>query len=109
MRGYSAYEFSGNRMALGNIEYRFYFPLEILTVRLGAAAFFDIGNVWYRGEKIDLTDLKSDLGIGLRFGLTRSSTSRILRLDLAKSLSDNDLFVSFATGMLFSLKTFDGH
>lgn len=109
LRGYSAYEFSGNRLALGNLEYRFYFPLEILTVRLGAAAFFDIGNVWYRGEKIDPTDLKSDLGIGLRFGLTRSSTSRVLRLDLAKSLSDNDLFVSFATGMLFSLKTFDGH
>ncbi len=109
LRGYSAYEFSGNRMALGNIEYRFYFPLEILTVRLGGTAFFDVGHVWYRGEQIDPGDLRSDIGIGLRFGLTRSSTSRVLRLDLAKSLSDNDLFVSFATGMLFSLKTFDGH
>lgn len=109
LRGYSAYEFSGDRLALGNLEYRFYFPIEILTVRLGAAAFFDIGNVWYRGEKIDLKDLKSDFGIGLRFGLTRSSTSRVLRLDLAKSLSDNDVYISFATGMLFSLKTFDGH
>ena len=109
LRGYSAYEFSGDMLALVNLEYRFYFPLEILTVRLGAAAFFDIGSVWYRGEKIDLKDLKSDLGIGLRFGLTRSSTSRVLRLDLAKSLSDNDVYISFATGMLFSLKIFDGH
>ena len=109
LRGYSAYEFSGNRLALGNIEYRVYFPLEILTVRLGAGAFFDIGRVWYEGERIELEDLRSDLGVGLRFGLTRSSTSRVLRLDLAKSLSDNDVFISFATGMLFSLKIFDGH
>lgn len=109
LRGYSAYEFSGNRLALGNIEYRIYFPLEILTVRFGAAAFFDIGRAWYEAEKIDLEDLRSDFGIGLRFGLTRSSTSRVLRLDVAKSLSDNDVFLSFATGMVFSLKIFDGH
>jgi hypothetical protein len=109
LRGYSVYEFSGSRLALGNIEYRVYFPLEILTVRFGAAAFFDIGRVWYGAEKINLEDLRSDFGIGLRFGLTRSSTSRVLRLDLAKSLSDNEVLVSFATGMVFSLKIFDGH
>jgi outer membrane translocation and assembly module TamA len=92
-------------MALGNVEYRFYLPLEILTVRFGGAAFFDIGRAWEPDERIEMKDLKSDIGIGLRFGLTKSSTSRVLRLDVAKSLSSNDVFVSFATGMLFSLQS----
>jgi hypothetical protein len=105
LRGYRAYQFTGNRLALGNVEYRFYLPLEILTVRIGGAAFFDIGRAWEADERIELKDLKSDIGLGLRFGLTKSSTSRVLRLDVAKSLSSNDVFVSFATGMLFSLQS----
>lgn len=109
LRGYPAYEFAGDRLAVGNVEYRFYIPVEILTVRLGGAAFFDIGRAWRRGEKIDPGDLRSDVGVGLRFGLTRSSTSRVLRLDLAKSLSSNDVFVSFGSTVLFSLKIFNSN
>ncbi len=109
LRGYPVYRFSGNRLAVGNLEYRFYFPLEILTVRIGGAAFFDIGNVWHRSEKIDMQDLRSDIGLGLRFGLTKSSTSRVLRLDIAKSLANNDVFVSFGSTVLFSLRAFEVH
>ncbi|MEE9554411.1 MAG: BamA/TamA family outer membrane protein [candidate division Zixibacteria bacterium] len=109
LRGYPVYRFSGNRLAIGNLEYRFYLPLEILTVRIGGAAFFDIGNVWQRYEKIDLGDLRSNVGLGLRFGLTKSSTSRVLRFDVAKSLSTNDVYVSFGSTVLFSLRSFENH
>jgi len=109
LRGYQAYRFAGNRAVIGNLEYRFYLPLEILTVRLGGAAFFDIGNVWRAPEKIEIKDLRSDIGLGLRFGLTKSSTSRVLRFDMAKSLADRDVYVSFGSTVLFSLKSLDSH
>jgi outer membrane protein assembly factor BamA len=103
LRGHSFYEFAGSKLALGNIEYRFYLPVEILTVRLGLAAFFDIGNVWSPSDRIHLSQLKSDVGLGFRFGLTRSSTSRVINLDFARSLSDNNLFISFGATAPFSL------
>jgi hypothetical protein len=97
MRGHSFYELAGTKLAVANIEYRFYIPVEILTVRLGAAAFFDIGNVWEHYEDINLHDLQSDAGIGLRLGMTRSSTSRVINLDLARSLSRNRFYVTFTS------------
>jgi outer membrane protein assembly factor BamA len=103
LRGFTNYEFSGTRLALANIEYRFFTPIEVFTVRFGGAAFFDIGGVWRASQEIDPDELKSNVGIGLRFGLTRSSTSRVLRLDLAKSLADDNYYLSFGTGMVFSL------
>ena len=109
LRGYPVYRFAGNRLAIGNLEYRFYLPLEILTVRIGGAAFFDIGTVWQKNEKIDPGDLRSDIGLGLRFGLTKSSSSRVLRFDIAKSLANNDIYVSFGSTVLFSLRSFENH
>lgn len=97
MRGHSFYELAGTKLAVGNIEYRFFLPVEILTVRLGAAAFFDIGNVWQDDEHINLHDLQSDVGIGLRLGMTRSSTSRVINLDFARSFSRNRFYVTFTS------------
>ncbi|UCC80301.1 MAG: BamA/TamA family outer membrane protein [Candidatus Zixiibacteriota bacterium] len=103
LRGYSSHELEGDKLALGNMEYRFYTPLEIFTVRFGGALFFDVGDVWRKGEKVRFGDMKYDVGVGLRFGLTKSSTSRVLRLDFAKALTENEYYVSFGTGMLFNL------
>ncbi len=96
LRGQSFYELAGSRSAVGNIEYRFYTPIEILTVRLGAAVFFDIGDAWRSGQPISAKALKSDCGIGLRFGMTRSAHSRVINIDLARSLSKNEIFLSFS-------------
>jgi hypothetical protein len=108
LRGHSFYELAGKKLALGNLEYRFYLPVEIMTVRLGAAAFFDIGNVWRDGQRVDLGDLQSDAGIGLRLGMTRSSTSRVINLDLARSLSRDRFYITFTSSTsMFRLGNFN--
>ena len=108
MRGYEIFRFSGQKLGLANLEYRFYFPLQLFTVRLGGAAFFDIGNVWDQYEKMEIRDLKSDIGIGLRFGLTKSSSARIVRLDISRALSENNIFITFSSDLVFSLRRLSG-
>ncbi|MCI0659263.1 MAG: hypothetical protein L0170_19585, partial [Acidobacteria bacterium] len=54
-------------------------------VRLGFAGFADVGDAWY-GSSESLSDLHSDFGAGLRFGVVRSSVASIGRLDLAYSV-----------------------
>jgi hypothetical protein len=107
LRGYSYFEFAGDKLALGNIEYRLYTPLTLFTVRIGAAAFFDIGNVWERNQNIDLGEMQSGAGVGLRFGLTKSSTARVVSLDIARALSKNEFFIGFGTASAFNLKNFN--
>jgi outer membrane protein assembly factor BamA len=97
LRGHSFYALAGTKSAVANLEYRFYSPIEILTVRLGAAAFFDIGNVWQINQYTNLRDLKTDYGIGLRLGLTRSASSRVVNFDIAKSFSHHGVFVTFSS------------
>jgi len=96
LRGYDFYEFSGNRFALLNLEYRFPLirllalgwpvPLSIPNIR--GALFFDLGAAWddwdlhpftdrYGGVAFD--DLRSGLGVGARMNLGFF----ILRLDVA--------------------------
>jgi hypothetical protein len=106
LRGYSYYEFAGDKLAVGTIEYRFYSPITILTVRLGAAAFLDIGNVWRRNQRVDPGDFSSGAGVGLRFGLTKSSTSRVISLDFSRALSKDDYFIGFGTTTSFNLRNF---
>jgi hypothetical protein len=103
LRGYRYFALSGNRLALGNAEYRFFLPLEILSVRIGGAAFYDVGDVWRPDERIDLSGLRSDVGFGLRFGLTKSSTARIASIDVARSLTEPRYFLSISSGLVFSL------
>jgi outer membrane protein assembly factor BamA len=103
LRGYASREFVGHRVFLFNLEHRYYSPLEIFTVALGTALFVDWGYAWYPGEVVNLSDFRSDVGLGLRFGLRKSSGFKVLRLDFAKALETGDIYISFGTGMLFSL------
>lgn len=52
----------GTKEILGNAEY-----LIPLPFGLRLAGFFDIGNVYAAGSKVDLTDLRSDVGAGVRW------------------------------------------
>ncbi len=87
LRGYPSRQFAGDRRLLLTLEHRVFAPWEIFRlVRIGFAAFVDVGDAWYGQTGESGSDLHSDLGFGLRFGVTRSSIASVSRLDLAYSV-----------------------
>jgi hypothetical protein len=103
LRGYPSRQFVGQRAFLFNLEHRYYSPLELFTVALGTVVFVDWGYAWYPQEVVALSEFRSSVGVGLRFGLRKSSAFKVLRLDFAKALETDDFYLSFGTNMLFSL------
>jgi hypothetical protein len=85
LRGYPLRYQGGEARALLTVEQRYFtnwYPFRLL--RVGAAAFFDIGRTW--GESPVSTPslgLLKDVGIGLRFGNSRSGLGNIIHVDLA--------------------------
>jgi hypothetical protein len=88
LRGYDDRRFDGNKRLLLNVEDRAYLVFDWLhLLSIGVAAFADAGYVWRAGESEDLGDLVADIGVGLRFDLTRSGTGATLRIDYAFPLN----------------------
>ncbi|MGH9367963.1 MAG: hypothetical protein ACRD3M_09860, partial [Thermoanaerobaculia bacterium] len=72
----------------------------------GVAVFFDTGLATPSGTPLRLSSFKSDVGVGLRFGIARASGNNILRLDLAYALNVDQQgrtgwLVSFSSGQSF--------
>jgi outer membrane protein assembly factor BamA len=92
LRGYPLRYQAGTSRALLTLEQRYYtgwYPFHLFHV--GAAAFFDAGRTWGR----DVTGAESlgllkDVGIGLRFGSSRSSFGNVIHVDLAFPLDGDD-------------------
>ncbi|MCP4631775.1 MAG: hypothetical protein GY855_02535, partial [candidate division Zixibacteria bacterium] len=101
LRGYENFDLAGQNYVIANFEQRYYSPIEILTVAFGTAAFIDAGKTWYEGAGYDSEGWKSNAGIGFRFGLTKSSGFKVVRMDIAKSLTENSYYISFGTEMYF--------
>ncbi len=76
-----------DKRILINIEDRIFTSIDILTVALGGVLFADAGNVWAKGQSINLADLNYSVGFGLRLGYTKSPDSRVGRIDFAWGLS----------------------
>jgi hypothetical protein len=88
LRGYNDRRFDGNKRLLLNVEDRAYLAFDWLhLLSIGVAAFVDAGYVWRAGESEDLGDLVADVGVGLRFDLTRSGAGATLRIDYAYPLN----------------------
>ncbi|HLQ39048.1 MAG TPA: hypothetical protein VK348_14655, partial [Planctomycetota bacterium] len=107
LRGYPAREFEGRRFARLNLEDRIDTGLDILSVHLGLAAFFDVG--WVQDPLLgrSMQDGNRAFGAGLRFGSSHLLGSRVLRLDVAKPLDEAQgqhfgISVSFGSGQVFS-------
>jgi Tol biopolymer transport system component len=96
LRGYDSYAFTGSRIGLLNLEYRFPFidrlniafplPLEFRNLRGVlftdfAAVYTDTFKIWETEEDFRLKDLKMGVGAGLRF----SFMYFIFRLDFARA------------------------
>lgn len=87
LRGYPQGFQSGDRAALLSMEYRHYFdyyPWKL--AKFGAVAFADVGTAWDSNKD---PELLSDMGFGLRIVPTRSSSSRVIHLDVAFPLDSN--------------------
>lgn len=109
LRGYSVGAFSGNKKLLFNIEDRLFLNDDVWDLfSIGGALFFDTGMVWKKDEFMDLSKLKSDIGIGLRFGTTRSSSAEVMRVDLAYALNENNAdnrwVLTIKSGQIFKPK-----
>ncbi|MCC6563220.1 MAG: hypothetical protein IT478_17845, partial [Xanthomonadales bacterium] len=103
LRGYPLRYQTGTSRALATIEARYFtdwYPFRL--ARVGAAVFADVGRTW-GPSALDVPELGTlrDVGIGLRFGNTRSALGNVLHVDLAFPL-DGDPSVK---SMQFLLKT----
>lgn len=79
-RAFRQHSFTGDRAFFTMAEYRYTVSEEFLKLSaIGLAGFVDYGGAWYRG-----TGRRTgwDVGLGLRFGITRSPTIRTTRLDV---------------------------
>lgn len=83
-RGLPARYDDGTRRWVGNFEYRYFSPLEILTVDLGGVVFTDVGQVWDEDEPLNLSKAPWTWGFGLRLGFSRIAGERIFRVDWAR-------------------------
>ena len=92
LRGYPLRYQNGESNALFTAEYRIYTDYYLFRLfHVGAAAFFDAGRVW--GESpVNAPNLGilKDVGVGLRLGNTRSSSSSVIHIDIAFPLDGED-------------------
>ena len=89
VRAYQLHAVSGTGRAVANVELRLFFFYDVLKlVSFGAAVFGDAGVSW--GDPDGWWRL-ADVGVGLRFGLTRASENALLRLDVARALHPDPL------------------
>jgi len=88
LRGYPLRYQTGSGRALVTVEQRFFtqwYPFRLAHV--GAAAFADAGRTWGQGP-VEARNLGwlTNVGIGLRLGLTRSGLGNVLHVDVATPL-----------------------
>jgi len=88
MRGYNDYRFHDNDMESFGAESRW-----ALYTHVDAAVFADLGKVAPRASGLDLHDLKSSFGAGLRL---HNSRSTLFRLDAGHSVEGWQVFVKIS-------------
>src|SRR4029077_4853211 len=85
LRGYPLRYALGDKTSLLSLEERFYVQREFFhLLRIGGAVFADVGKAWSEAPipAAHLGVLK-DVGVGLRFGQTRSAHAAVVRVDVA--------------------------
>lgn len=108
VRAYEKDSFVGSKIWLMNVEDRLFLIDDFANLfAIGGAIFGDSGYAWDKDHPMAISDMKSDVGMGLRLGLTRSSNEVVLRFDLAYRLDaynkggDSRWVFSFGTSQAF--------
>lgn len=83
-RAFRTHAFTGDRYFTATTEYRGLIDGHLFgLLGVGAAAFADIGGAWYQGTPVRTG---SDVGVGLRLGISPQAEPELLRVDLAYRL-----------------------
>lgn len=91
----------GDRLVRWGVEHVQLLPGEILGFySLGLAAFYAAGDTWWRSG-VDASGIRHELGLGLRFGPTRSARAEVARLDLTWPTDGGGPVLTAATGGFF--------
>jgi hypothetical protein len=106
LRGYKVNQFAGNKKVLANIEDRFFIVDDIASfMSIGWVVFGDAGNVWAPGHDMNVSDVKVDVGTGMRVYLNRTSLGHVLRFDLAYAVKrigqQSRIVFTFGTSQAF--------
>jgi outer membrane protein assembly factor BamA len=110
LRGYTFKSFNGQNRVLFNLEDRVFTPLDFHIVAIGLVTFFDAGYVWSNDETLQFQNPAASVGFGLRIGLKKSQSSRVVRVDFAVPLSKQTGFtesnvkgwsISVSSGQIF--------
>jgi hemolysin activation/secretion protein len=89
LRGYTNHAITGARRLRATVEDRIFADRQIAhLVALGGIAFVDTGYVWEVGEDIDLGDLATGAGLGLRLAWPAAANEQVVRLDIAWPLRE---------------------
>jgi hemolysin activation/secretion protein len=83
LRGYRFKSFTGQNRLLFNVEDRIFTPIDLRFVAVGLAGFVDAGYVWASGDTLEFKDFGVSVGLGLRIGLKKSQSARVVRIDFA--------------------------
>jgi hypothetical protein len=107
LRGYPLRYQDGTSRALLTLEERYFtdwYPFRLL--RVGAAAFMDVGRTWGTAPLAEPSlGILRDLGFGLRFGNARSGLGNIIHVDLAFPL-DGDPSIKRVQFLVMTKATF---
>ncbi len=87
LRGYPNRQFNGTRSLLLTAEERWFLADDVgQLLSIGIAAFVDSGYVWPTERPVDLSDLKTSVGISLLLGSHRLASRGGVRFDLGYAL-----------------------
>lgn len=107
LRGYRLRSFEGDRRVVLNLEQRFFSGWQIADlVSPGFAVFFDSGLVGSPQRPLTLSQVKTDVGVGLRFAVAWAPVNNVFRIDAAYALQPDPLgrkgwLISFSSGQSF--------
>lgn len=105
LRGYKFKSFTGSNLMLVNLEDRIFTPLNYRLFGVAVAAFVDSGYAWSSEDHLRFNDFGLSAGIGLRIGLKKSQSGRVVRVDFAVPLHKNGFAFQQASGFSISISS----
>ena len=108
MRGYDYYAFTGNKLLRFNVEDRIFIKKQPFgkILALGLLLFWDAGYVWQDGKAMDLSELRYDVGLGLRLAFPFATAGNIVKFNLGFPIGHgakffSDVVFTFEVGSTF--------